>query len=550
MKIPHIVGTHLLVYEGLIGMGVENEREVELRGIKNSSDDNVYNVISPMELHGRKQIFTNEKQINAGNVLDVLNKALPTFRKNRAEEVYLEKYERGIQPILQRVKKYNADITNRVVVNIANQIVTFKASMFAGETIQYVSRGKNESVPAKIEKLNSMMLSEGKQSKDFDLSYKMFTGGVGYRLVLNEKAEDVAKGKLFDEAPFEIYIPDPRNTFVIKRNDVTKRVIAGVTSVFLDEAQTQVEYKVYTDNVTFTVEGSTTSVSKITGMDVHNFGMVTLIEYPCNTVYMGAFEPVLPLLDAYNNCMSNRLDGIDQFIQALMVFEGVDISREDFMELRDLGAIKLPPAMEGRQSRVYYLNEQLDQSQTQTLVDDIYQTILQIVGMPSQGNANTSDSSNNGAMIIKNGWWNAEARALETEEMWKQAETDFLRIVLKICKDANVLDGLSVSDVEPKFGRRSYEDKLVKTQSFTTLMATGVPPIQAYKYSGLDSDPEAASLQYVSYRESEEAKEEERIQRDLDRERERIAEYANAETVSNSGQSVGNSDEENTLAKE
>lgn len=548
MKIPHIVGTHLLVYEGLIGMGVENEREVELRGIKNSSDDNVYNVISPMELHGRKQIFTNEKQINAGNVLDVLNKALPTFRKNRAEEVYLEKYERGIQPILQRVKKYNADITNRVVVNLANQIVTFKASEFAGEPIQYVSRGKNESVPAKIEKLNSMMLSEGKQSKDFDLSYKMFTSGVGYRLVLNEKAEDVAKGKLFDEAPFEIYIPDPRNTFVIKRNDITKRVIAGVTSVFLDEAQTQVEYKVYTDNVTFTVEGSTISVSKITGMDVHNFGMVTLIEYPCNTVYMGAFEPVIPLLDSYNSCMSNRLDGIDQFIQALMVFEGVDISREDFMALRDLGAIKLPPAMEGRQSRVYYLNEQLDQSQTQTLVDDIYQTILQIVGMPSQGNANTSDSSNNGAMIIKNGWWNAEARALETEEMWKQAETDFLRIVLKICKDANVLDGLSVSDVEPKFGRRSYEDKLVKTQSFTTLMATGVPPIQAYKYSGLDSDPEAASLQYVSYRESEEAKEEERIQRDLDRERERIANNANAETVSNSGQSVGNSGEENTPA--
>ena len=548
VKIPHIVGTHLLVYEGLIGMGVENERDVELRGIKNSSDDNVYNVISPMELHGRKQIFTNEKQINAGNVLDVLNKALPTFRKNRAEEVYLEKYERGIQPILQRVKKYNADITNRVVVNLANQIVTFKASEFAGEPIQYVSRGKNESVPAKIEKLNSMMLSEGKQSKDFDLSYKMFTSGVGYRLVLNEKAEDVAKGKLFDEAPFEIYIPDPRNTFVIKRNDITKRVIAGVTSVFLDEAQTQVEYKVYTDNVTFTVEGSTISVSKITGMDVHNFGMVTLIEYPCNTVYMGAFEPVIPLLDSYNSCMSNRLDGIDQFIQALMVFEGVDISREDFMALRDLGAIKLPPAMEGRQSRVYYLNEQLDQSQTQTLVDDIYQTILQIVGMPSQGNANTSDSSNNGAMIIKNGWWNAEARALETEEMWKQAETDFLRIVLKICKDANVLDGLSVSDVEPKFGRRSYEDKLVKTQSFTTLMATGVPPIQAYKYSGLDSDPEAASLQYVSYRESEEAKEEERVQRDLDRERERIAENANAETVSNSGQSVGNSGKENTPA--
>ena len=159
-------------------------------------------------------------------------------------------------------------------------------------------------------------------------------------------------------------------------------------------------------------------------------------------------------------------------------------------------------------------------------MDDIYQTILQIVGMPSQGNANTSDSSNNGAMIIKNGWWNAEARALETEDMWKLAETEFLRIVLKICEEANVLNGLSVSDVEPKFGRRSYEDKLVKTQSYTTLISAGAPPIQAYKYSGLDSDPEAAALQYEEYQAEQEAKEEAKVQKQLDEERERIANEA------------------------
>ena len=156
-------------------------------------------------------------------------------------------------------------------------------------------------------------------------------------------------------------------------------------------------------------------------------------------------------------------------------------------------------------------------------MDDIYQTILQIVGMPSQGNANTSDSSNNGAIIIKNGWWNAEARALETEDMWKLAETELLRIVLKICAEANVLEGLSVSDVEPKFGRRSYEDKLVKTQSYTTLIGAGVPPIQAYKYSGLDTDPEAAALQYEEYQEEQEAKADAKVQKQLDEERERIA---------------------------
>ena len=472
--------------------------EVQVRGIKNSNSDSV--AVPVKELHGRRPIYTNATEITADNVLKVLNDALSIHRQNRADAEYLEKYLRGIQPILERKKIYHSEITNRVVVNIANQIVTFKTSEFAGEPIQYISRSVKKSVPKKVDKLNSMMLSEGKQSKDMELAYKMFTTGCGYRLVLKDKAEDVAKG-LFDEAPFEIYIPDPQNSFVIKLNDVTKRVMAGVNYVFVEPNQPEVLFTVYTDNITFKIRGTLTHADEIVETVVHNFGMVTLIEYPCNSVYMGAFEVVLPLLDAYNTTMSDRMDGVEQFIQALMIFEGIDISREDYLEMKDLGAIKIPPAIDGKQGRVYYLNEQLDQSQTQTLVDDIYSTILQIVGMPSQGNANTSDSSNNGAIIMKNGWWNAEARALETAGMWKESETQFLKIVLKICEEANVLTGLAVSDVEPKFGRRSYEDLLTKTQSFSTLRSSGCPSIQAFKFSHLSNDPESDAMDYDAYQE-------------------------------------------------
>ena len=437
-----------------------SEEEVRVRGIKNNNESNTFSVMPPMSLHGRRQILTDVPEVNASNVVEVLDKALNVHARNRSEEVYLEKYLRGIQPIIDRVKVYHQEICNRVVVNVANQIVTFKTAEFAGEPIQYISRGSKKSVPKKVETLNSLMLSEGKQSKDMQLAYNMFTYGVGYRLVLNDKAVD-------------------------DKNSDTG----------------EIRYTVYTPNETFTIDGNAQSAGQIVSIFRHNFGAVTLIEYPCNTVYMGAFEVVLPLLDAYNTTMSNRLDGIEQFIQAIMVFEGVDVTAEQLTELKEMGALKLPPSQDGRQSRVYYLNEQLDQSQTQTLVDDIYHTILQIVGMPSQGDANRSDSSNNGAVIMKNGWWNAEARSLETEGGWKQAETEFLKIVLKICRESNVLDKLSVSDVEPKFGRRSYEDLLVKTQSFSTLTAAGCPPIQAFTFSKLSKDPESDALTFEAYQE-------------------------------------------------
>ena len=288
---------------------------------------------------------------------------------------------------------------------------------------------------------------------------------------------------------------------MVRRSDVTKRVLMGVTYVYKNPPSEEIEYTVYAPNVKYTISGVGSEL-KIVNREQHNFGMVTLIEYPCNPNYMGAFEPVVPLLDAINLTQSNRLDGIEQFIQALMVFDGVDISREDFLELKDLGAIKLPATQNsGGGKKLYYLNEQLDQSQTQTLVDDMYQTILQIVGMPGQGDANTGDSSNNGAVIMKNGWWHAEARMLETQSMWKEAETDFLKIVLKICADNHELEGLKISDLEPKFWRQSYEDLLVKTQSFSTLRTSGMPAIQAFTFSHLSRDPEKDALVYDRYQE-------------------------------------------------
>ena len=462
------------------------------------------------ELHGRRQIFTSEKEITRENVISVLQKALSVHEKNRREIMYLLDYERGIQPILQRTKVYNDHVNNKVVVNIANEIITFKSSEFAGEPIQYVSRrgnngvdDPNRDIPKKVSQINDMMLSEGKQTLDLELAHKMFTCGTAYRLTYHDD-EKAKPADTLDETPFEIAVPDVENTFVVYRNDVKKTPVMGVTYVYKDPPDNNVEYTVYTADVTYTIEGlplvNSENGLKITNEVRHNFGMVSLIEYPCNPDRIGAFEVVLPLLDAINLTESNRLDGIEQFIQALMVFDGVDITREDFLELKDLGAIKLPATQNASGGKkLYYLNEQLDQSQTQTLVGDMKQIILEIVGMPSQGNASTGDSSNNGAVIMRNGWWHAESRALQTQTMWKRAETEFLKIVLKICNETNTLTGLKISDLEPRFWRQSYEDLLVKTQSFSTLRTAGMPAIQAFKFSHLSRDPESDAIVYDDY---------------------------------------------------
>ena len=108
------------------GTETEQEETVQLHGIKSSNENRP--IVPPMELHGRRQIFTNEENITASNVVAELNKWLAVHNRNRSEIVYLERYVRGEQPILDRVKKYRAEINNRVVVNIANQITAFKTA--------------------------------------------------------------------------------------------------------------------------------------------------------------------------------------------------------------------------------------------------------------------------------------------------------------------------------------------------------------------------------------------------------------------------------------
>ena len=465
-----------------------------------------------LSLHGRRVILSGASEVTSANVIDELTKALTIHNQNREEILYLIGYNKGIQPILQRSKVYNQEINNKIVVNIANEIITFKEAEFAGEPIQYVSRRGNKGVdddnreiPEKVAKVNDMMISEGKQSLDLDLAHKMFICGTAYRLTYHDSEVGKRNDDFLDEAPFEIAIPEVENTFVVYQNNAKKKPLMGVTYVFKDPPSSSVEYKVYTPNVTYTIE-AISSKSRKNGMKItdevhHNFGQISLIEYPCNPDRIGAFEVVIGLLDAISTTISNQEDGIDQFIQALMVFDGVDISREDFLSLKDLGAIKLPPTQTGSSGgkKLYYLNEQLDQSQTNSLVNSMKQIILEIVGMPAQGNASTGDSSNNGAVIMRNGWWHAEGRALQTQNMWARAEMDFLKVVLKICADTNTLTGLKISDLEPRFWRQSYEDLLVKTQSFATLRTAGMPAIQAFRFSHLSKDPESDAIMYDDY---------------------------------------------------
>lgn len=446
-----------------------------------------------LHLNGRRMILTDETEVNIGNVVQILRKALPYHWKNRSEISYLWSYYKGRQPILNRVKEVRPEITNKIVENRANEIVSFKSGYLMGEPLQYVSRGNAENIADAINQLNEFVFAEEKPAKDKELADWFHICGTSFRMVLPDEmaGED-------DESPFEIYTLDPRNTFVVYNNGLGSKPILGVKYV-VDENGV-VHYSCYSDHEYFEIVES-----KVVSYDTHILGEIPIIEYPLNIARIGAFELVIPLLDAINLTDSNRLDGVEQFIQALMLFHNVDISSEDFDELRKRGAIKFKDIDPQLKAEINYLVSNLNQGETQTLVDHMYQTVLTICGMPNRnGGSSTSDTGS--AVIMRDGWSAAEARAKDSELMFKKSERIFLKVVLNICRTLADMD-LKVCNVEIRFTRRNYENILQKAQVLDLMLKNNkIHPRLAFEHCGLFVDSDLAYTLSAEYAEEQEQK--------------------------------------------
>ena len=436
-------------------------------------------VYATKHLFGRKVILTSADSITAENVVKVVEQAYETHLLNRSDIEYLWKYYKGDQPSRWRTREVRDELTAHIVENRANEITVFKCGYLVGKPIKYTAANVGDKVSARVAKLNDAMRIVGKKTRDKELVEWQMVAGVGYRYVVQNK-----RGKV----PFKLYTLDPQNTFVIRKNDYSKDVIAGIN--YVEDENAKITFTVYTEDKVFTfVKGGDTVKSQ-----VNSFGMIPIIEYPANTARLGCFEIVLSMLDAINDFDCARKEAVEQFVQSLLVLYNCQVDEDTTADtIRAAGMILLKTTGDAK-ADIKVIAEELNQQQNQTLKDDLWNSVLQIVGMPSQSSANTSDSSNNGAIVLKSGWQGAETRAQDFEAQFELPEMEMLQVVSVIC--GNVKGGeysFDPSDVEVKFTRRNYEDILSKSQTLVTMLNNDkVHPQKAYEASGLFPDAEEA----------------------------------------------------------
>ena len=458
-------------------------------------------------LHGRRKIYTDKQEITEANVVEVVSKALAVHAKNRAEIQYLYDYSKGKQDIRSRRKQVRPEINNKVTVNHANEIVTFKSAYLLGEPIQYVSVGDDDKVSENVNRLNEYMRAESKEARDKEIADWLHICGVGVRMVLPDDTP------VMEGSPVSLYTLDPRDAFVIYWSGLGNKPLAGV---YRQRDEDGNWYScVYTATNYYEVAGD-----EVITNEAHILNQIPIIEYVNDDSRMGAFEGVVPLLNAINTVVSNRVDDIEQYVQSLLVFENCDIDSEQYKQLREDGAIKIK-GDEKNPARVYRVGEELSQSGTQTAVDDLYQKVLTICGMPNRnGGSSTSDTGT--AVIYRDGFAEAESRAKNTEKSWLRSETAFLKLVLHICSNTQGAEiELDIHNVRPEFTRKNFSNIQSKAQVLAELLNNSkVHPKYAYIISGLFPDAEEAYRAGMEWNNTQQAEMEKTIEEAMKRERE------------------------------
>lgn len=448
-----------------------------------------------------------KSELTAEKIKQILPQVLREHEKNAREINYLYNYYRGKQPILDKQKVIRPEINNKVLENHAFEIVEFKKAYVYGEPVQYVQKGEkdNQTVNPEISILNKFMESEDKSSRDKELAEWQYICGTAYRWTDIDKDDDE------DEAPFEISTPDPRRTFVVYNSGIKgEQLFSGHYSYFSENLQTE-DGKEYTSKyriITIYTEDSMYEFKESFGnFEIQQFDLPIsetesikseryplqikghrIIEYPLNQSRIGLIELVITGLNALNRIKSDDLDGIDQFIQSLLVFVNQEIDVEKFKQLVQAGAIEVTSSNPQKPADVKLLTAQLMHSETKIVTDDLYNNVLTICGVPRL-NDKPSGGDTGQARLLGEGWTMADERAKQDELSFKKSERQFLKLILRICQYKSSLKDLKISDIDIKFTRNKSDNLLVKTQGLMNMKQAQVPPDVAFTICGLFSDP-------------------------------------------------------------
>lgn len=285
----------------------------------------------------------------------------------------LHNYYIGNQAILEETER-----ANKLVCNYAKDIVDNATSYFIGNPISYKS---DEDIIVLTNALDTACADEA----DGDNGQDMSIYGRAYEYIYTKKNETYLVVKNLD----------PRHTFVVKDDSIEENELFAVYYYAKKDDTDRVPI-VYVATVLTKNYRYVLNIQDIEGPqalieppEAHYMGEIPVIEYLNNKLAIGDFELQIPLIDAYNVLMSDRVTDKEQFIDAILAIYGTlltdDMVDEDgntgseqaMKRLRKEKLLELPDS-----SKAEYLTRTFDESGVEILKKAIEQDIHKFSNIP------------------------------------------------------------------------------------------------------------------------------------------------------------------------
>ncbi len=375
-------------------------------------------------------------------------------RKNRYQQLY--DYYIGQQAILEREMSSEAAKNNKLVNNYASYIADVSANYLLGNPVDYiVPDGEGIDISNILARYAEQTMSD----LDFQIALNAAIFGLGYDLTFSNEDSEAKTVEL-----------DPRDTLMVYDDSVEHNELFAVNCSTIKDKDNRTIHRatVYTSSeiIEMTMDEKASLQGDITRRN-HFFGLVPITEYPNNKVYMGSFEQVLSLIDAYNTIQSDRVNAREELADAILVLKNFTLDKERQQNLRDLRLLTSVPA-DGDAS---YLTKPAQEADADTLKQSLADDIHKFSKTPNLSDENFVGNSSGVALNYKLLAFEEEAKTHERfiEKGLKKRLMLYFNLENHLKQGAGGKTAKDISRVDVVFNRNLPKNDYETSQMITNL---------------------------------------------------------------------------------
>lgn len=314
---------------------------------------------------------------------EILNDVIDYNEKLTDRYKMLNDYYVGNHEILKRQKNQRLK-NNKVLINHAKYITDTNIGYLLGNPVDYQTDDEQFDIQPVLDEYKKQTIND----LDNEIAKDVSIFGLQYEYVYaNENAE-----------PRSCEV-DNKRTIIVYDDSVEHNKLFGITYRPIMKGEKFQYYEViYADKKEIQVYKCYSKTLAKDGEAVpHAFGDVPFIMYKNNPEYLGDFETVISLIDAYNLLQSDRINDKEQLVDAILCMYGIDFDEEQAEQLKESRMLANIPA----DGKVEYLVKTLHEGDVDVLRQTIENDIHKIAMVPNMSDQNFIGNSSGVAIRYK-----------------------------------------------------------------------------------------------------------------------------------------------------